>query len=118
MTRAEMLNRITELENARFMLDMKDNWSNDDFAANSKLTAEVEVLKELAYEKVAVTKIGTHYSATEVENMETELANRKANPNPSIMSKVRMDELESKLASNTYTYTGYTYCEPAIAEIA
>lgn len=46
MTREEMMNRIEELETARFYLAMKDRWNNEDFQTDDRLYRELRELKQ------------------------------------------------------------------------
>ena len=53
MTREEILNRMEEIENDRFLLAMKDYWNNRDYETDQKwldeyhaLTRELELLPE------------------------------------------------------------------------
>lgn len=43
MTNAE---RITELENRRFYLSMKDRWTTEDYALDRKWREEIETLRK------------------------------------------------------------------------
>ena len=47
MTRTEILNKIDELETARFYLAMKDHWNREDFARDAKWCEEVMALKKV-----------------------------------------------------------------------
>ena len=47
MTRTEILNKIDELETARFYLAMKDHWNREDFARDNELFNEIRALKEM-----------------------------------------------------------------------
>lgn len=47
MTRTEILNKIDELETARFYLAMKDHWNREDFARDNELFKEIMTLKEM-----------------------------------------------------------------------
>jgi hypothetical protein len=47
MTRTEILNKIDELETARFYLAMKDHWTREDFARDTEHHTEMRALKEM-----------------------------------------------------------------------
>jgi len=47
MSRTEILKRIDELENQKFMIDMIDRWSREDFATSAHLAHEIRELKKL-----------------------------------------------------------------------
>ena len=47
MTREQILAKIDEIETAKFMLDMCDRWSSEDYELNSKYAKELRELRAL-----------------------------------------------------------------------
>ena len=55
MTRKEILDRIDEIETARFYLAMKDHWNREDFEQDGNLFEEWAELKRKLKEKIKKT---------------------------------------------------------------
>ncbi len=46
MTEEEIRSKIDELENAKFVLDMKDRWNTTDWNTSRRLSFDIRQLKE------------------------------------------------------------------------
>lgn len=46
MTRQEMENKLEELRERKFMLNMIDHWDNEDYELDSELRKEIKELEE------------------------------------------------------------------------
>lgn len=51
MTKNEIMARLEELDNMRFILAMKDRWERDDYVRDSKMQLEELELKKMLEEK-------------------------------------------------------------------
>ena len=50
MTRTEIKDRINQLENEKFLLSMKDFWTDKDFEDNKRMFTELKSLREMLSE--------------------------------------------------------------------
>lgn len=46
MTRQQIEERIEDLEDRRFILDMKDRWNSDDYRTDREWSEEIRTLKK------------------------------------------------------------------------
>jgi hypothetical protein len=91
MTREEKIARIVELEGYKFSLEMKDRWSQADYATSNDFIEEIKSLKDEVYDKKRVIKVSHVYTPKERQEY-----------------KEKADNLEERLKNNGYLSTWQT----------